>query len=82
LIGIVLPELAAPLANRFVRHLDATFQENFLNVTEAQGELIREPDPVANDFARKAVILVPFGVRGRVISVAFSGVRWIIEGHR
>ena len=58
-LGIVLPKLTAPLADRFVGHLDTAFQEDLLNVAVAQVESVVEPDPMADNFAGKAVILVP-----------------------
>ena len=62
LIGIILPKLATPLADGLVGHGDAALAQEFFHVTIAQGEAIVQPDPVADDFARKAVVLVAFGV--------------------
>jgi hypothetical protein len=58
LIGILLPELAAPLADGFVGHVDATCDQELLHVTVAQGESIVEPDAVADDLDGKAVVVV------------------------
>ena len=55
LIGIVLSELAAPLADRFVGHVDAALEQEFLHVAVAQSEPVVEPDPVADNLAGKAV---------------------------
>jgi hypothetical protein len=65
LIGVSLPEFAAPLANRFVGHGDPAFQKDLLHVAVAQGEAVVEPDPMADDVAGKTVVFVPFGIRGR-----------------
>ena len=57
-IGVVLPKLPTPLADRFVGHGDAAFEQEFLHIAVAQGEAIVEPDPVANDFSGKPVVFV------------------------
>ena len=44
--------------------VDATFKQQLLHVAVAQGEAIVEPDPVTDDFAGKAVVLVTLGVCG------------------
>jgi hypothetical protein len=46
-------------------HGDATLEQEFLHVAVAQGKPIVEPDPMADDFARKAVVLVTLGVGRR-----------------
>jgi len=58
----------------------AAFEQQLLNVAVTQVKSIIEPDPMANNFAGKAVILVPFSVSRRGMSATFSGVRWVIEG--
>jgi len=65
LIGIILPELAAPLADRFVGHGDPTFHQKLLDVAVAQGEAVVQPDPMTDDFAWKAMVLITFRVCGR-----------------
>src|SRR5712692_3649390 len=65
LIGVVLPKLPTPLADRFVGHGDAAFEQEFLHVAVAQGEAIVEPDPMADDFTGKAMVLVMRGVGRR-----------------
>jgi hypothetical protein len=67
-IGVILPKLATPLADRFVGHSDAALEQQLLGVTVAQGKPIVEPDTVADDFAGKAVVLIARGVgrRGHV----------------
>src|SRR5262249_20538682 len=64
-IGVVLPKLPTPPADRFVGHRDAAFEQDLFHVAVAQGEAVVEPDPVADDFARKAVVLVSFAGGGR-----------------
>src|SRR5262245_43834431 len=63
-IGVVLPKLPTPFADGFVGHRDATFEQELFHVAVAQGESLVEPDSVADDFARKAVVLVTRGVSG------------------
>jgi hypothetical protein len=64
-IGVVLATLPTPLADGFMGHRDTAFQQQFLHVAVAQGEARVEPDPVADDFPRKAVMLVARGVGRR-----------------
>jgi hypothetical protein len=64
-IGVVLPKLPTPLADRLVGHRDTAFEEDLFHVAVAQGEATGEPDAVADDFARKAVVLVTLGVGRR-----------------
>lgn len=45
LIGIVLAELAAPLADGFVGDVNTAFEPHLLHVAIAQGESIGEPEP-------------------------------------
>ena len=63
-IGVVLPKRVTPLAARFMRHGDTAFAQEFLYIAVAQGEAIREPDPVTDDLAGKAVVFVTRGVCG------------------
>jgi len=48
-------ELDLPLAQRLVAHLDAALLEQFLNITLAEGEAVREPENVLDDAQRKPV---------------------------
>jgi hypothetical protein len=64
-IGVVLPHLPPPWADRFVGHREAAFEPECFHVAVAQGEARGEPDPVADDFAGKAVVLVAFTGGGR-----------------
>jgi len=59
-IRVVLPKLPTPFADRFVGYRDAAFEQELFHVAVAESEAIVEPDPVADDFARKAVVLVAF----------------------
>jgi hypothetical protein len=58
LIGILLAELVAPLPNRFVSHRDATGEEELFHVAIAEAKPEIEPDCVADDLGREAMILV------------------------
>ena len=64
LIGVCLSKLEAPLADGLVGHIDAALKQEFLHITVAQREAIREPDAMANDLPREAVVLVACGVSG------------------
>jgi hypothetical protein len=64
-IRIVLPELQTPLADGFIGNVDAAFIQQLLHVAVAQVKAIVELDPVADNFAGKAVIFVALRVRGR-----------------
>ena len=48
-------DLAQPLPNRFVRHDDAAFGQQILDIPEAQAVSVIQPDGVAYDFRRKAM---------------------------
>ena len=58
LIRVGSSKLFAPLAARFVGHLNAPIKHHFLDVAKAEWEGVVEPDTVANDFDGKAVVLV------------------------
>jgi hypothetical protein len=58
LAGIVLSKLLAPLANRFVGYGDASFGQEFFDLTEAETESMIEPNRMADNFRRKAMTLV------------------------
>jgi hypothetical protein len=64
-IGILLPELQTPAADGFIADVDAACEQQFLHVAVAQVKAVVEPDPVADNFAGKAVMLVALGVCGR-----------------
>lgn len=52
-----LAELAAPLPNRLIRHDDAPGEEEFLHVAVAETEPEIEPNAMADDRDREAVVL-------------------------
>jgi hypothetical protein len=62
---VILPKLLTPLADRFMGDGDATFAQQLLHVVVAQGKPLVEPDTVANNFARKAVVFVSLCVGWR-----------------
>ena len=53
--SVVGAELSAPLPNGFVRHDDAAFGKEILDIPEAQAVSVVEPDGVADDVRRKAM---------------------------
>jgi hypothetical protein len=58
LIGIGLAKLPAPLADRFIRHDDATGEQELFHVAVAQTEAEVQPDAMADDFNGKTMMLV------------------------
>ena len=60
-IGILLPKLPAPLADRFGRHEYATREQELLDVAVAEAEPVIQPDAMADDLGRKAVVLIAVG---------------------
>ena len=48
--GVIGAELPAPLPNSFVRHDDAAFGQQILDIPEAQAVSVIQPDGVADDF--------------------------------
>src|SRR6516162_9094057 len=63
--GVRLSKLQTPRADGLVRHLDATLEQECLHVAVAQGKPRGEPDPMADDVAGEAVVLVTLGVSRR-----------------
>lgn len=61
LIRILLPKLPAPFVDRFVRDDHAAGEQQLFNITVAQTEPVIQPHAVADDFGRKAVVLVAIG---------------------
>ena len=53
--GVIGAELPAPLPNSFVRHDDAAFGQQILDIPEAQAASVIQSDGVADDFRRKAM---------------------------
>jgi hypothetical protein len=58
LIGTGLPKLPAPFLDRFIRHGYTKHEQPFLDITVAEAEPEIEPDGVADDLDREAVVLV------------------------
>jgi hypothetical protein len=65
LIGLGLAKLATPFPDGLIRHDDATGKQQLFDIPVAEAEPIVEPDAMANDFGRKAVVLVSLGGDGR-----------------
>ena len=59
-----IERLPTPLTDGFMRHGNATLEQEFLHVAVAQRETIVEPDPMTDDLTGEAVILVAFRVSG------------------
>ena len=53
--SVIGAEFPAPLPNGFVRHDDASFGQQILDIPEAQAVSVVEPDGMADDFRRKAM---------------------------
>ena len=53
--SVVGAECLAPLPNGFVRHDDASFGQQILNIPEAHAVSVVEPDGMADDVGRKAM---------------------------
>jgi hypothetical protein len=64
LIGIGLTKLAAPLPDGFVGHRDAAGKQQVFNIVIAEAEPKIQPDRVADDLGREAMILVRVGWHG------------------
>jgi hypothetical protein len=62
---MVLPECAAPLTDRFMRHDNTTGQQHVFDIAVAEGEAEGEPDGMADALRGKAVVLVALGGGGR-----------------
>jgi hypothetical protein len=58
LMGILWAELPAPLADRLRRHDDPTGEQEFCHVAVAEAEPVVEPDALADDLDRKAVMRI------------------------
>ena len=52
---VVGAELPTPLPHGFVRHYDAAFRQQILDIPEAQAVSVIQPDGVADDVRRKAM---------------------------
>jgi hypothetical protein len=58
LIGVLLTKRAAPLADRFIRDNDPAGKPPFFDIVIAEAEPEIEPDLVADDLDREAVVLI------------------------
>jgi hypothetical protein len=82
LVGVVLSKLQTPLTDGFMGHGDAALEQAFLHVTVAEREAIIEPDAMADDLAREAVVLVAFGVSGwRHVWLPIGILAWFMKVH-
>jgi hypothetical protein len=61
LTRISLPKLPAPFADSFVRDNDAMGEQQLFNIPVAEIKPLIQPRTVADDFGRKAVVLVAVG---------------------
>jgi hypothetical protein len=66
LIGIRLPELPAPLPDRFVGDDDSTGEQQLFDIAVAEAEAIVQPDAMADALGREAVVFVRVGWCGSV----------------
>jgi hypothetical protein len=62
LIRVLLPKFQTPLTDGFMGHVDAALEQELLPIAIAQREAVGEPDAMANDCAREAVVLVACGI--------------------
>src|SRR5438309_9211702 len=82
MVGIVLPKLQTPLADGLMGHVDAALEQEFLYIAVAQREAIIQPDAMANDLPREAMVLVAFGVSGwRHIWLPMGVCEWFVRVH-
>jgi hypothetical protein len=61
LMGILLAKLPTPFADRLIRHDDPTGEQEFFHIAVAEAEPVLEPDAMADDLDRKAVMLIAVG---------------------
>ena len=66
LIGLGLAKLPAPWPDRFIRHDDATGEEELCAIAVAQTETKGQPDTVSNNFRREPVACIRIGRRSCV----------------
>ena len=64
LVGLGLPELPAPLPNRFVGHGNTACKQQLFHIAIAEAEPEIEPDRVADNLCGEAMILVWVGWHG------------------
>jgi hypothetical protein len=58
LIGVLLAQLAAPLADSLIGHHNSTFTEELFHIPKTQAEAKVQPHSVTDNFDRKAVVLI------------------------
>jgi hypothetical protein len=75
-IGILLAELAAPLADGFVGHDDPTGEQQLFDIAVAQAEAEIEPHRMADDLARKSMMFVGMRWDGGVHGSSQGGL-WV-----
>src|SRR5262249_40598358 len=64
LIRILLAKLSTPCADGFVRHSDATDDQELFHVTVTEREAEVQPDRVADDLPREPMMFVKIGWGG------------------
>jgi hypothetical protein len=64
LIRLRLAELAAPLPDGFIRHDDAPGEQELFHITVAETEAAVQPDAMADNLGREAVVCVRVGWSG------------------
>jgi hypothetical protein len=66
LIGVLLTELAASLADSFIRDDDPTSEQEFFDLAVAQAESEIQPHSMADDLCRETMALAQVDRRSRV----------------
>jgi hypothetical protein len=74
LVGILLAEFQTPLAHGLVRHNDAAFGQQSLDIAAAAAEAIVQPDGITDDLLREAVACIE---RGSGSCVHTASIAWI-----
>jgi hypothetical protein len=72
LVGIDLPELAAPIAHSLVRQDDAALGHQLFDVTVAETEAKVQPGTVADNLGRKPMALIPVGYGSWIHAASMS----------
>jgi hypothetical protein len=72
LVGIDLPELAAPIAHSLVRQDDAALGHQLFDVTVAEIEAKVQPGTVADNLGRKPMALIPVGYGSWIHAASMS----------
>jgi hypothetical protein len=71
--GVVWTELLTPLSDGLIGDHDSSLCQEFLDVTEAQGESVIQPYSVADDFRREAVSVIATSIGFHQPSVGKPG---------